>query len=44
MRLKIARLVVMLALILLIAPLIAETQQPKHVPQIGLLITNSDLQ
>jgi ABC-type uncharacterized transport system substrate-binding protein len=41
MRLKIARLVVMLALILLIAPLIAETQQPKHVPQIGLLITNS---
>jgi len=31
----------MLALVILTAPLIAEAQQPKHVPRIGLLITNS---
>jgi len=41
MRLKTVRLVVMLALVLLTAPLIAEAQQPKNVPRIGLLITNS---
>ncbi len=41
MRLKTVRLVVMLALVILTAPLIAEAQQPKNVPRIGLLITNS---
>ena len=39
MRLKTVRLVVMLALVILTAPLLAEAQQPKHVPRIGLLIT-----
>ena len=32
---------VTLALAILVAPLTAEAQQPKHVPRIGLLITNS---
>ena len=41
MRRKTVRLVVMLALVILTAPLIAEAQQPKNVPRIGLLITNS---
>jgi ABC-type uncharacterized transport system substrate-binding protein len=41
MRLKTVGLVVMLALVILTAPLIAEAQQPKNVPRIGLLITNS---
>ena len=41
MRLKTVRLVVMLALIILTAPLIAEAQQPKNVPRVGLLIRNS---
>src|SRR5438270_3984105 len=41
MRLKTIRLVVMLALVILTAPLIAEAQQAKNVPRIGLLITNS---
>jgi putative ABC transport system substrate-binding protein len=41
MRLKTVRLVVMLALVILTAPLLAEAQQPNHVPRIGLLITNS---
>jgi hypothetical protein len=34
MRLKTVRLVVMLALVILTAPLIAEAQQPKNVPRI----------
>jgi putative ABC transport system substrate-binding protein len=41
MRLKTVRLSVMLALVILTAPLIAEAHQPKNVPRIGLLITNS---
>jgi hypothetical protein len=34
-------LLVTLALAILVAPLAAEAQQPKNVPRIGLLITNS---
>ena len=41
MRLKTVRRVVMLALVILTAPLIAEAQQPQNVPRIGLLITDS---
>jgi hypothetical protein len=41
MRLKTVRLVVMLALVILTDPLIAEAQQLQTVPRIGLLITNS---
>jgi putative ABC transport system substrate-binding protein len=37
MRLKTVRLVVMLALVILTAPLIAEAQQPARVPRLGIL-------
>src|SRR5215470_17012294 len=37
MRLQIVRFVVMLALVILTAPLIAEAQQPTHVHRIGAL-------
>ena len=39
MRLKPIRLVVTLALVILTAPLAAETQQPARVPRIGVLLT-----